>query len=127
MAKHAPLMFFIYWSDMIMPMLLVSVYVNMFLCMILNRVGYAIPTVVYTETWWLIGILILTGCILSFGARNIKVMMSLKWYYTLLIPVFIAVLTVIMVPVRLVGLMTCSDDKGWGTRQLEAVDGEEKA
>ena len=46
-------------------------------------------------------------------------MRSVKWYYTLLLPVFILVLTVVMVPIRLLGLMRCSDDMGWGTRKLE--------
>ena len=50
---------------------------------------------------------------------NIKVMRSVKWYYTLLLPVFILVLTVVMVPIRLLGLMLCSDDMEWGTRKLE--------
>ena len=43
---------------------------------------------------------ILLGCIISFGSRNIKVMRSVKWYYTLLLPVFILVLTVVMVPIE---------------------------
>ena len=29
------------------------------------------------------------------------------------------VLTVVMVPIRLLGLMLCSDDMEWGTRKLE--------
>jgi hyaluronan synthase len=118
MFKNAKLMFFIYWSDMIMPMLLISVYANMAICKILNNIGYAIPTINYTDAWWQILLFIFFGCILSFGARNLKVMLNLKWYYTLMIPLFIAILTIIMVPVRLLGLMRCSDDMGWGTRQL---------
>ena len=120
MWKNAKLMFFIYWSDMIMPMLLISVYANMILCKVLNMMGYAIPTINYTQSGWVILLFILLGCILSFGARNIKVMLNLKWYYTLMIPLFIGILTIIMVPVRLLGLMRCSDDMGWGTRVLEA-------
>jgi hyaluronan synthase len=119
MFKNAKLMCFIYWSDMIMPMMLISVYVNTFVCQILNHVGFAIPTLNYTDAWWQIILFIILGCILSFGARNINVMRQLKWYYTLMIPVFIAVLTVVMVPVRLLGLMRCSDDLGWGTRKLK--------
>lgn len=73
----------------------------------------------YTAPWWQIILFILLGCIISFGSRNIKVMRSVKWYYTLLLPVFILVLTVVMVPIRLLGLMLCSDDMEWGTRKLE--------
>lgn len=121
MWKNAKLMFFIYWTDMIMPMLLISVYANVAICKILNNVGYMIPTINYTDAWWQIIIFVLLGCILSFGARNIKVMINLKWYYILLTPLFIAILTIIMVPVRLLGLMRCSDDMGWGTRVLKEV------
>ncbi len=119
MLKNAKLMCFIYWSDMIMPMMLVSVYANTIICKVLNMLGCAIPTLAYTAPWWQIILFIFLGCIISFGSRNIKVMRSVKWYYTLLFPVFILVLTVVMVPVRLLGLMRCSDDMGWGTRKLE--------
>lgn len=119
MLKNAKLMCFIYWSDMISPMMLVSVYANTIICKVLNILGCAIPTLAYTAPWWQIILFILLGCIISFGSRNIKVMRSVKWYYTLLLPVFILVLTVVMVPIRLLGLMLCSDDMEWGTRKLE--------
>jgi len=122
MLKNSKLMLFIYWTDMLMPMLLLSVYANMIICMVLNKLGYHIETLTYTAPWWLIIIFIWIGCILSFGSRNIKALKSLKWYYILLIPVFIIVLTVIMVPVRLLGLMRCSDNIGWGTRNLGNED-----
>lgn len=125
MFKNAKLMFFIYWSDMIMPMLLISIYTTMILCKVLKDAGYYIETLNYKEPWWLIIILILLGCIFSFGARNIKVMKNMKWYYTLLIPVFILVLTIIMVPIRIIGLMCCSDDTKWGTRNLGECINEE--
>ena len=67
--------------------------------------------------------MIVLGCIFSFGTRNIKVMSQLPWYYIPLIPVFILVLTIIMVPIRLVGLAQCADGKGWGTRKLTAEGG----
>ena len=119
MLKNAKLMCFIYWSDMISPMMLVSVYANTIICKVLNILGCAIPTLAYTAPWWQIILFILLGCIISFGSRNIKVMRSVKWYYTLLLPVFILVLTVVMVPIRLLGLMLCSDDMECGTRKLE--------
>ena len=120
MWKNAKLMFFIYWSDMILPMLLVSVYANVVICKVLNMLGFAISTLVYTDAWWQILLFIILGSILSFGSRNIHVLRQLKWYYIPLIPVFILILTIIMVPVRLLGLMRCSDDMGWGTRKLKA-------
>ena len=41
------LCFFIYFTDMILPMLLISFGVNIFLLKILN-----ITTIVYTASWW---------------------------------------------------------------------------
>ena len=61
---------------------------------------------------------VLLGMIFSFGGRNFKAMSRMKWYYVFLIPVFIIVLSIIMCPIRLLGLMRCSDDLGWGTRNL---------
>ena len=118
MFKNAKLMCFIYWTDMLMPMLLISVYVNALICIILNHCGVNIATINYTGAIYTTIALIILGCIFSFGARNIKVMSNLQFRYTLLIPVFIFVLTIIMVPVRLIGLSKCADGMGWGTRQL---------
>ena len=79
-----------------------------------------IPTLAYTAHGGKIILFILLGCTpLAFGSRNIKVMRSVKWYYTLPLHSFILVLTVVMVPIRLLGLMLCSDDMEWGTRKLE--------
>lgn len=113
MIRNAPLMFFIYFTDMILPMLLISFGVNIFLLKILN-----ITTIVYTASWWEIILYVLLGMIFSFGGRNFKAMSRMKWYYVFLIPVFIIVLSIIMCPIRLLGLMRCSDDLGWGTRNL---------
>lgn len=113
MIRNAPLMFFIYFTDMILPMLLISFGVNIFLLKILN-----ITTIVYTASWWEIILYVLLGMIFSFGGRNFKAMFRMKWYYVFLIPVFIIVLSIIMCPIRLLGLMRCSDDLGWGTRNL---------
>ena len=118
MLKNSKLMLFIYWSDMFMPMALISIYINMFVCFILKQNGVEYGSIDYTTTIWTTIALILLGCIFSFGVRNIKVFKSQPWYYILLIPVFIVVLTMIMVPVRIIGLMHCADDMGWGTRKL---------
>lgn len=123
MLKNAPLMCFIYWSDMLMPMILISVYVNSGMCILLNHLGFNVVTINYTQNLLFTGIMIVLGCIFSFGTRNIKVMSNLPFYYVLLIPVFIFVLTIIMVPIRLVGLAQCADGKGWGTRKLTADGG----
>ena len=45
--------------------------------------------------------------------------------FVFIIPVFILVLTIIMVPIRIIGLMCCSDDTKWGTRNLGECANEE--
>lgn len=105
MFKKAKLMFFIYWTDMLMPVLLISIYANIGLCYLFKSFGVQIETISYTEALWLTILLIIVGAILSFGSRNIKVLSQLPFYYVLLLPVFIVVLTIVMVPVRIIGLM----------------------
>lgn len=118
MLKNAKLMFFIYWSDMLMPMVLVAMYINIILNKVLLMLGYTLTTLDYADEWWVVLLLIILGSMLSFGARNIKVFLHLRWYYFILSPLFVFVLTIIMVPIRIIGLMKCSDDMGWGTRNL---------
>lgn len=127
MAKNSKLMLFIYWTDMLMPSMLISLYANI-LIFRFAHITTRVPSTIVSPSFLVSIVLIFIGCILSFGARNIKVMMHQKWYYTLLIPVFIIILTAIMVPVRIIGLMSCSKDMGWGTRKLSDDDAEtEKA
>lgn len=119
MFKNSKLMFFIYWTDMIMPMLLISVYANILICFICNHfLSMNVATIAYPSAIWLTAILIVAGSILSFGCRNIKVLLHMPFYYVLLLPVFIVILTIIMVPVRIVGFMRCADELGWGTRNI---------
>ncbi|MDO4478663.1 MAG: glycosyltransferase family 2 protein [Lachnospiraceae bacterium] len=121
MAKHAKLMCFIYWTDMLFPMLLISVYVNMATSFVLRHLGHPIIGVTYNESFLVTLILIILGCMLGFGVRNLKVFARKPFYYTLLIPVFIVILTIIMTPIRILGLMRCADGLGWGTRNLQTV------
>lgn len=119
MLKNSKLMLFIYWTDMIMPMLLISVYVNIVFCFVFNKLGLAvIDTIVYKESVFITLLFIFFGAIFSFGARNMRVLKNLSPRYLLLIPVFIIILTIVMVPVRIFGLMRCADGIGWGTRKL---------
>lgn len=116
MLRHAPLMAFIYWSDMLMPILLISLYLNFLSCMILKSFGVAVLGVIYTGPVWLLPVLIIVSCILGFGVRHIRVFLNLPWYYILFIPVLILVLSFLMVYIRIAGLMRCADGTRWGTR-----------
>ncbi|MBQ9009094.1 MAG: glycosyltransferase [Clostridia bacterium] len=116
MFGHAPLMTFIYWTDMLMPFLLVSTYTNMFLCMAARILGLSMRSIIYTEPVWLIAVLILIGAAIGVGGRNLRAMLQLPPYYILCLPVVTLVLSLVMSPIRIVGLMKCADGLGWGTR-----------
>lgn len=118
MARHAPLMLFIYWTDMLLPFTLLATYLNAIICYLLNSFGFYVATVPFVESFWMTAIYIIFGAMFGFGIRNTKVLSHQPFYVTLLVPVFIFILTFIMVPVRIIGLMRCADDLSWGTRQL---------
>lgn len=122
MLKNAKLMFFIYLSDMLMPMLLISVYGNYLLCSFFKMRGFYIDTLNYSAPILVEICLILAGTVMGFGLRNIKSFMKMPWYYIFYIPVLTFVLGFVMVPVRLLGLIKCADGLSWGTRELEKKD-----
>ena len=124
MFKNAKLMCFIYWSDMILPFLLISTYTNMILCFIFRMLGYSIRTIAYTEPIGLVLTLILVGAAFGLGSRNWKALLRLPPWYLLLLPVLTLVLSFVMAPLRIYGLMCCADGLGWGTRVLTAEEAE---
>ena len=124
MLRNAKLMFFIYLSDMLMPVLLVSVYADYILCIVLKLLGFYIDTLTYTQPFVVVAVFVLIGAIFGFGLRNVKSFLRMPWYYVLLIPMLTLVLSFFFVPIRLLGLMKCADGLSWGTRTV--MNGEEK-
>lgn len=118
MAKNNKLCNFIYWSDMLLPFLLLSVFVNWGVCQYLIYNYYNIHAIVYQEPLWMLIILIFGGSALSLGVRNVKVLSNLPWYYTLLLPFIVLFLTFVMMPIRLIGLSRIAKITGWGTRNV---------
>ena len=118
MFRNAPFMAFVYWTDMVMPILLVSVYLNIIVCAGLKYGGWDVGGIAYTEPGWVILIFIILSCILGFGVRHIRVFLQLPWYYTLMIPILVFVLSFLMAYIRIVGLMRCADGTKWGTRAI---------
>jgi hyaluronan synthase len=99
---------------MVMPFFLASVYLNILVCYSLKAGGVDVWRFAYTGPGWMIPIFVILGCILGFGVRNIRVFSKLPWYYTLLIPLIVFVLSFLMVYIRIAGLMRCAD----GTYQM---------
>lgn len=119
MLQNAKLMCFIYWTDMLLPFMLISVYVNTAICQVLRWTGHFYRFTEYPFSFPAVLVLIIIGSIFSFGSRNIRIMKYLPLYYLLLFPVIVLVLSVFMAPIRLLGLMRCADGLSWGTRRLE--------
>ena len=119
MFRNAKLMFFIYWSDIIMPFLLISTYSNMGLCFIFRKMGFSINSITYTQPLWVVMLLVLIGAAVGMGTRNFVALNQLPPYYRFLMPVLTLVLSFVVVPIRIVGLMKCADGLAWGTRVLE--------
>lgn len=118
MIKNAKLMCFIFWTDMIMPFMLMSVYLSNIICFILRLMGRFYSFLVYPFPLPVTVLLIIIGSVFGFGSRNIRIMKSLPLYYIFLFPIIVLVLSLFMAPIRILGLMRCADGLPWGTREL---------
>lgn len=122
MLRNSKLMCFIFWTDMIMPFLLMSVYLCNLVCFILRLTGNYFSFFTYPFPVPATIALIVIGAIFGFGGRNIRIMKNLPLYYILFFPVIVLVLSVIITPIRVLGLMRCADDLSWGTRNIRSQD-----
>lgn len=112
MLRHAPLMFYIYISDMLIPFFLLSVYVVAIVSLFTGTAEYysLFAQNIFTQI-----ILIVGGALVSIGLRHAK-----HFYHQpidlLYLPLFVGFLTFIMTPIRIIGFYRLADDLGWGTR-----------
>lgn len=118
MLRNAKRMFFIYWTDMLMPFLFVSVISNQILCALASALGYAVDTISYSQSLGRVLVLVLLGSVLSFGLRNIKSFLKMPIENLLIIPILTLVLSLLLAPIRILGLMRCVDGLPWGTRNI---------
>ena len=118
MLRHARMMLFIFWTDMLMPFLLVSLLAVNLLSLLTILSGQMLRQLPSPFGWGTTLLLILAGSIFGFGARNIRIMKHIPLRWILFFPVIILVLSVFMAPVRLIGLARCADGITWGTRNL---------
>lgn len=119
MFRNARLMFFIYWSDILMPFLLISTYTNIGLCFLYRKLGYPMYSLPYSLPPWLMLLLILLGAAVGMGIRHFIALTKLPPYYMALMPLMTLILSFVMTPIRIVGLLKCADGLSWGTRDLE--------
>ena len=110
MAKHSRLMFFIYWSDTLIPFLLWSTYLSLIFNILFNN-----SSVDMLVSWQLVPILTILGAYISYSSRQI---LSIRENnkHLLYIPLYILTLSFIMAPIRMIGFARLADDTSWGTR-----------
>ena len=118
MLRNAKRMFFIYWTDMLMPFLFLSVISNQLLCSLASVLGYTVDTISYSKSLGMVLVLVLLGSVLSFGLRNIKSFLKMPIENLLIIPILTLVLSLLLAPIRILGLMRCVDGLPWGTRNI---------
>ena len=75
-------------------------------------------TISYSQSLGRVLVLVLLGTILSFGVRNIKSFLKMPVENLLIIPILTLVLSLLLAPIRILGLMKCVDGLPWGTRNI---------
>ena len=116
MLRHAPLMFFIYWTDMIMPFFLWGIYLSFFIKAVILH-AHTSSDLLFLSNRPLILILFVTlgGAYFSYAVRQLRVLSENPRHFVFM-PVYIILLTFVMAPIRMLGFARLADDLGWGTR-----------
>ena len=118
MLKRAWLMLFIFWTDMLLPFLVVSLLVTNAVGFVLSLTGHTVYTLSSPYGPAPTLLLVAASTIFGFGARNIRIIKHIPLYWVFFFPIVILVLSFFMVPLRLIGLARCADEQAWGTREL---------
>jgi len=109
---HAKLTGFIYFTDMLMPFVLVAV-----LGQAIHAQLSGLPTVASLHNSLTLTLLVaVIGAAVNVSIRQLIPLMK-RPIFLLYMPAFVIILTTLMVPIRLLGLAKCADDLGWGTRK----------
>jgi hyaluronan synthase len=116
MLKNAKLMFFIYWSDMLMPFFLWGIYLSYMLRVLLFGVENNSDLLFLNNTpVMMLFAITLAGAYFSYAIRQLRVLNESPRHFVFL-PLYIIILTFILAPVRMLGFARLADDMGWGTR-----------
>ena len=116
MLRHAPLMAFIYWTDMIMPFFLWGIYLSFFIkAAVLHTAAQSDMLFLTNRPLLIVLFVTMGGAYFSYAVRQLRVLSESPRHFIFL-PVYIILLTFIMAPIRMLGFARLADDLGWGTR-----------
>lgn len=116
MLRRAPLMFFIYWTDMLLPFFLWGIYLSFFIkTVILHSTQQADMLFLAHRPLLIVLLATLGGAYFSYAIRQLRVLSENPRHF-IFMPVYIILLTFVMAPVRMIGFARLADDLGWGTR-----------
>jgi hyaluronan synthase len=116
MMRHAPLMFFIYWTDTIIPFILWAVYGSFLINLFFIQHTLTADSLIGTHNTLIILAVTLIGSYVSYAIRQLHVIGG-RPSHLLFIPAYILLLSFIMAPIRMIGFSKLADDLGWGTRK----------
>jgi cellobiuronic acid synthase len=120
MFKHAQLMFFIYWTDTLLPFMLWAMYGSYIINLIFLRQPYMADTLIGTQSMLIVMSATLIGAYISYSIRQLHVIGG-RPVHLLYIPLYILLLSFVMAPIRMIGFAKLADDLGWGTRKSAYV------
>lgn len=116
MLRHAPLMAFIYWTDMLMPFFLWGIYASFFIkAAILHTTSKSDMLFLTNRPLLAVLLVTLAGAYFSYAVRQLRVLSENPRHFVFM-PVYIILLTFVMAPIRMLGFARLADDLGWGTR-----------
>lgn len=115
MLRHAPLMFFLYWTDTLLPFMLWGMYLAFLFSVLCGLPSQA--EIIGPHNLFVIAVLTASGAYLSYAIRQLPTIKE-RSSHLLYIPFYILFLSFCMAPIRMLGFARLADDLGWGTRKM---------
>lgn len=115
MFLNAPLMFFLYWTDTLLPFLLWGGYGSFLILLLFSHGSSTSDALLGTNNVIIITAVSAAGAYLSYALRQLPALRE-RQAHLLFIPFYILFLSFVMAPIRMIGFARLADDMGWGTR-----------
>jgi hyaluronan synthase len=122
MIKNSPLLAFFYIADILVPVMTVAIYFGWFVRWVFDIRTLSMYDILFAfiaNNWFAVPLIVAVAIVLSWlwAAVRFKRVLDADPSYLPLIPVFILLNTLILIPVRVYGLMVCAKNDNWGTRR----------